>query len=193
MDKNKIQTLESYPARDEIKEFLSAYTMAPLKTIDNDAVYQVNYKIPPVWFILLCLLFPVAMLFIMDPPPAVKYIMLSMMLVIIPVFIFVFNKLFRGPLKAQEIRFKYDKAGSKLSIPHLELEILNSDIIEFVVIYGKMETDSGKSLIAELSLIYKEHEEIKRVPLFLSGKSVCTRTAEKLTEYSGKKNTYEKL
>ena len=186
---NNIQTFSSYN-RDEIIDFLAPYEVISLREQDNNQFYQVNFWLPPSWFIILCLLFPIGMLLVLPVPRNIKILGVASCIIIIPVFLFVFNKLFRAPLKSKMIRLVYDKDSGIFKVPYLQLEIAHSNIIEFVVISGWHKGDrnnAGNMSISELSIVFKEDEKIKRIPLFLSvSKNKAIKIAERLSEYTGK-------
>lgn len=193
MQEKKIQILKSYPEREEIKEFISPYRLMPLKKIDNEENYQVYYMLPPVWLIALFLLLPIVFLCILPVPLFAKISFTVLDLIMIPVFIYIFKRLFRDKIEPIKVRFLYDKAAALLQVPDYEIQIPRADIKEFSVLYGWMKTPSNNTLIAELSVVYKDNDAIKRIPLLLSGKSECMKIAGKLSEYTGKENYFIKV
>ena len=193
MEEKERQILQSYPDRDEIRKFISPYRILPLKKVDNKELCQMNYLLPPNWLIVICLLFPLVILFILPSPLFVKIFFTGADLIMIPIFIYTFKRIFRDRIEPIKVRFLYDKIATTLNIPEYNLHIPIADIKEFLVIYGWMNTPKNKALISELSVIFKDNDVINRVPLFLSRKSECIKIAEKLSEYTGKENYFIKV
>ena len=191
-----IQTFASYN-REEIIDFLAPYEVFSLRSKDNDQIYQVKFWLPPNWLIILCLLLPLIMLWTLPVLQDSRIFFTISCFVIIPFFIYGFHKIFRIPLKSKMTRFIYEKGIGIFTIPHLQLQIARSEIIEFVVIsgwYKRTKNTAGNMSINELSIVFQDKEGIRRVPLFLSvNKKRAMKIAKKLSEYTGKENYYKKV
>jgi hypothetical protein len=185
---DNIQTFTSYN-REEIIGFLASYEVIDLRSKDNDKIYQVNFWLPSPFFIIVCLLLPLIMLFCLPVPLHVRITFTIGGILIMPFFLYGFNRYFRKPLKSKMIRFLYDKESCIFNIPHLQLQIARSDIVEFVVISGWHKGDknnAGNMSISELSIVFREEKDIKRIPLFLSvSKNKAMKIAKKVSEYTG--------
>jgi len=192
-EKAEIQVVKSYPDRKELSTFLSPFEVIGVTAIDKENTYQVNYRIPHVWVIIASMAAPGCGCFFLPMPFPMNIIFLTIFLAMTPVIFSIFKAIIYDRLEPKKVRFCYDKEKKIFHVPNMELDMPRQDILEFSVIYGKIQRSpqSGQpQWISEFSLVYKDNDQIKRVPLFLASKHSCIKIARKLTEYTGKENYY---
>lgn len=192
-EKPEIQVVKSYPDRKELTTFLSPYEVVGVTAIDNENIYQVNYRIPHAWVIIASMAAPGCGCFFLPMPYPMNIIFLTLFLAMVPVMFSIFKAIMYDSLEPKKVRLCYDKEKKIFHVPNMNIDVPRQDILEFSVIYGKMQRSRNSdqhAWISELSLVYKDNDQIKRVPLLLWSKHCCMQIARKLTEYTGKENYY---
>ncbi len=194
MGKYKTQTINNYPDRDEIKDFICPYGIGPLpmKTIDNEKLYKVEWFFPSPRIVALGMLLASSLIFLLSSPLQEKLVYLCLAFVAISINVVIYKKL-AEKFEKDKIKFIYDKNSNILHLPIMNLDIPKDNILEFSAIYGWLTTTNKRPLICEVSVIFKNDGEITRAPLLMSRKSLCIKIAKSLAGYIGCEYNFMKV
>lgn len=173
----------------EDSEFLMAYEIIPLRTLNNGNFLRVSYLLPTIpvvgpWVILP--LVGMALMFYFRGPMfgswglSIGFICLGIIAGI--GCLFMLQKFVVMPLREKRIRIVCNKRENILEIPPDNTMVSYKNIHSIVALHGWLHHQGQSALVSELSVIYHETGILYRSALFLTNKRKARKIGKLLAD-----------